>query len=230
MKVVTHIYTSCYSKMLKRHKIENRDFYIQVSRSLFYPRNNIDGKPLMDLIDLNYGPTFGMYASSLKEYEQEIRGKEYKEYLDELAEWLTGKTVSDAFESEDIAGYEEVIKELEEWKKELIPLSVEDRIQEYENEYPTQEDKDSLACFNFSESDLEHIEDWKIAVCLDYYFLCFEDLDSKYTAKDEEKYPDCKAGTFKKCHRTILAKVLKEMYGLKIDEWREKKLKQIDLF
>ena len=59
----------------------------------------------------------------------------------------------------DTIDCEEVIKELEEWKKELIPLSVEERIQEYENEYPTQEDKDALACFNFSERDLEHIED-----------------------------------------------------------------------
>ncbi len=82
-------------------------------------------------------------------------------------------------------------------------------------------DKDGLACFNFSERDLEHIEDWKVAVCLDYYLLCFEDLDSKYTVKDEKKYSDCKAGTFKRCHRTILVKVLKEKYGLKINEWGE---------
>ncbi len=68
---------------------------------------------------------------------------------------------------------------------------------------------------------IENRDFWKIAVCLDYYLLCFEDLDTKYTVKDEQKYPDCKAGTYKKCHRTVLAKVLNKKYGLNIKEWKK---------
>lgn len=53
----------------------------------------------------------------------------------------------------------------------------------------------------------------------DIFFLCIENLNSKYTAKDELRNPNCKKGTFKKCHRTIFAKVMKEKYNLNITEY-----------
>lgn len=221
MEIHTNIYTSCYSKMLKRHKNEDMDFYVQVSRSLFYPFKGIDGKSIMDMIDLNYGPSFGMYSDSLEEYEREIQGDDYREYLEELKDWLTGKNVYDNLEAEDIAAYDNSIKELEEWRDKIKTLSLDERIEAYEKEYPEQEDKDSLACFGFTKEKLKDIEKWNPAVTLNFYLLCFEDLDKKYTAKDEMKNPDCKEGTFKKCHRTNLARVLNKRYGLNIIEYGE---------
>ena len=221
MKVHTKIYTSCYSKMLKRHKVEGRDFYIQVSRTLFYPMKGIDGKSIMEMIDLNCGPTFGMY-SSLEQYEEEIKGEEYKEYLDELYDVLIGKTFCKEFSDKFVDGCKKTVEQMEQLKKRLERLSIADRKKVYENEFSTQEDRDNLACFNFREEYLSCIEKWKPVLTFNFYLLCFEDLESKYTARDEKKFKDCKAGAFKRCHRTLLAKVLNERYGLSISEYTGK--------
>ena len=57
------------------------------------------------------------------------------------------------------------------------------------------------------------------------FLLCYENLDSTYTKKDEENAikrgcTDIKAGEKKTCHRTILAKILNEDYGFDIKEWQ----------
>nr|DAE33881.1 MAG TPA: hypothetical protein [Caudoviricetes sp.] len=221
MKVHTNIYTSCYSKMLKRHKVEGRDVYVQVSRTLFYPMKGIDGKSIMEMIDLNYGPIFGMY-SSLEQYEEEIKGEEYKEYLDELYNILIGKTFYDEFSDKFIEGCIKTAEEMEQLKKRLEKLSIADRMKVYENEFPTQDDRDNLACFNFRKEYLSRIEKWKPVLTFNFYLLCFEDLQTKYTARDERRFNDCKAGDFKRCHRTLLAKVLNERYGLSISEYTGK--------
>lgn len=61
--------------------------------------------------------------------------------------------------------------------------------------------------------------DSKKSKSINIFLLCFENLKAKYTKKDEEKYSDCKAGEYKKCHRTLLAEMLRENYGIESSEY-----------
>lgn len=58
------------------------------------------------------------------------------------------------------------------------------------------------------------------------FLLCYENLNAKYTEKDEEKAlkkgcTDIKKGELKKCHRTILAKILKKKYNIDVQEFEQ---------
>ena len=110
-------------------------------------------------------------------------------------------------------------------------LTVEERIQNYNESYPEQDDKDSISFFGLTEECLGNgFEKWEPAVTFNFFLLCFENLESRYTEKDAQKYSDVKVGELKKCHRTILAKVLKEKYKLNICEYKEKEVTQGQLF
>jgi len=66
-------------------------------------------------------------------------------------------------------------------------------------------------------------ENWtpddKNSKSVNVFLLCFENLKAKYTKKDEEKYSDCKAGEYKKCHRTLLAEMLRDEFGIESSEY-----------
>lgn len=214
MKIKVNVYTSCYSKMLNRHKNQN-DFYIQVSRSLFYSKKTIDGKSIMSMIDLNYGGSLGMYEQTLQEYEERIRSKDFEKGLQDLAEIFTPDFILKEMTEEDEKEIETTLKEIETDLKS--PQSeIKANIANYNNW--TQEEKEDLYMFGFTEKKIKNINDWKPCVTFNFFLLCFEDLDTKYTEKDEKKWADCKTDTFKTCHRTILAKVLNERYNLGITE------------
>mgnify|MGYP004528916059 FL=1 len=213
MKIHINVYTSCYSKMLKRHKNPN-DLYIQVSRSLFYPKKGVDGKSIMSMIDVNYGDILGMYDSSLDEYERTIRGEEYEDVLREFAEMFTEKHLLADMTDEDLREIEQGRKELE---KVLQETTHEEILKGYKD--LTLEDRENLYFYGLTEKTLENVKEWKPCPTFNFFILCFEDLETKYTEKDEKKYADVKAGDFKVCHRTNLAKVLNERYGLSITEW-----------
>jgi len=213
MELKKHIYTSCYSKMLERHKYPN-DIYIQISRTLFYPKKTTDGKSIMSLIDLNYGQSLGMFDNSLDEYESTIRGEEFKETLDSLAEVFTDKFLLADMTDREISEMEQGI---EEAKKGLQSTSQEAFLKEYEK--ASAEDKENLYFMGFSENDLKDIKSWKPCVTYNFFLLCFEDLDQKWTERDEKRFANVKAGKPKFCHRTRLARVLNELYGLNITEY-----------
>ena len=61
--------------------------------------------------------------------------------------------------------------------------------------------------------------DDKKAKCINIFLLCFENLKAKYTKKDEEKYSSQKAGEYKRCHRTLLAEILRDEYGIESSEY-----------
>ncbi len=213
MKIHINVYTSCYSKMLKRHKNPN-DIYIQISRSLFYPKKGVDDKSIMSMIDINYGESLGMYDSSLDEYERTIRGKEYEDVLREFAEIFTEKfLLADMTEVEQ----EEIEQERKAIEKVLQETTREEILKYYKD--LTLEDREDLYAFGLTEKTLENVKEWKPCLSFNFFILCFEDLETRYTEKDEKKYANVKAGDFKVCHRTNLAKVLNERYGLSITEW-----------
>ena len=212
-----NVYTSCYSKMLARHKNPN-DIYIQVSRSLFFPKKGVDNKSIMSMIDMNFGENLGMYEASLEEYEQRIKGEEYFVVLKELAEVFTEEFLLAGITEEELAETEKDIKALEKEKTELLKKKHEERLEEWKR--LTLEEKETLSLFGFTEETLRNVADWKPCLTYNFYLLCFEDLDTTYTEKDEKKNPDCKAGTFKTCHRTVLAKVLNHRFRLDISEWQ----------
>ena len=51
------------------------------------------------------------------------------------------------------------------------------------------------------------------------FLLCFENLNAKYTKADEARYDDVRAGEYKKCHRTLLAEILEEEFGVTSSEY-----------
>lgn len=210
-----NIYTSCYSKMLNRHKY-GTDYYMRVSKGLFLPKKGVDNKSIMSMIDLNYSD-LGMFEATLPEYENRIRGEEYNDILSEIANTMSEKFLSADMKDEDLKEIEAEIKELEKAKEEVEKLSIADRLKEWEKF--SDEEKEGLYAYGLSEKTLENIEDWKPELTYNFFILCFEDLEAKYTEKDEAKNPDCKAGTFKTCHRTVLAKILNERFNLNITEW-----------
>nr|DAE33864.1 MAG TPA: hypothetical protein [Caudoviricetes sp.] len=213
MNIKINVYTSCYSKMLGRHKNPN-DIYIQISRSLFYPKKGVDDKSIMSMIDLNYGENLGMFETSLEEYEKAIRGEEYKDILKEFSEVFTEKfLIADMTEGEQ----EEIEQERKAIEKVLQETTQEEFLKDYKN--ATLEDKETLYSFGFTEKTLENVKEWKPCLTFNFFILCFEDLETKYTEKDEKKYANVKAGDFKACHRTNLAKVLNERYKLNITEY-----------
>lgn len=73
------IFTSCYKKMLKRHKADN-DIYIKVSRGLYYPFRNIDGILMKDLIDSDWGGAFAP-VSDLDHYKQDLSEKDLLDFV-----------------------------------------------------------------------------------------------------------------------------------------------------
>lgn len=220
MEMKANIYTSCYSKMLARHKNQN-DIYIQVSRSLFYPKKGIDGKSIMSMIDLNVGQNLGMYDANFEEYEQRIRGEEYKDILTELAEILSEKMLLEDFTDKEIMQSE---KEFDDFLKDLESKDSETKKQITDYENLTLEEKEDLSLVGITEKNIKDLQkdlkNYKPCYTLNFFLLCFEDLDTKYTEKDEKKYNgQVKAGEFKTCHRTVLAKVLNERFNLNITEW-----------
>lgn len=216
MEIKTNIYTSCYSKMLTRHKNPN-DIYIQVSRSLFLPKKGIDNKSMMSMIDLSYGKNLGMYESTLEEYESRIRGEEYKEILEELAQTFSSEFLLADMTEEEIRESEEARKELEKIK-EKAKNQPQEQIEKFFSEL-TQEEKENYYLYGLTEETLKNISTWNPQLTFNFFILCFEDLNTKYTEKDEKKNSDCVAGTFKTCHRTILAKILNEKFNLNVTEW-----------
>jgi len=54
---------------------------------------------------------------------------------------------------------------------------------------------------------------------INFFLLCFENLNAKYTKKDEEKHSGVVAGEYKQCHRTLLAEILKEEFGVESSEY-----------
>lgn len=216
MEIKTSIYTSCYSKMLKRHKIEGMDYYIKVSRSLFYPKIGTDGVSIMQQIDYDFGNDLGMYSSSLEEYEKEIKKDEYIDSLNKLVHILKGLDFKDLLTDEDYIDFQEEIKERLEWKERLLKLPEEKQKKEYDK--LTEEEKDDLLLLGLS--SIENLKTWKPVIHFNFFILCFEDLNTTYTKKDELKYNgQVKAGELKKCHRTILANLLNERFNLNIKEW-----------
>lgn len=201
--------------MLKRHKYNN-DYYIRVSKGLFFPRKGIDGKSIMQMIDLDYSD-LGMYEATLSEYEERIRGEEYNDILFEIAKTFSENYLSEDLKDDDLKEINEEIEALKKAKEEVIKLSVADRLKEWEKF--SDEEKEGLYAYGLTEKILENIEEWQPELTYNFFILCFEDLNTKYTEKDEKKNPDCKAGTFKTCHRTIIAKILNERFNLNITEW-----------
>lgn len=216
MEIKANIYTSCYSKMLARHKNQN-DMYIQVSRSLFYPKKGIDGKSIMSMIDLNVGQNLGMYDANLEEYEQRIRGEEYKDILTDLASIFSKDFLLEDMTDKELKEIEAEVKQIEtDLKSPQSEIKAE--ITNYNNW--TQEEKESFYLYGLTEKNIKNINDWEPRLTFNFFLLCFEDLDTKYTEKDEKKYNgQVKAGEFKTCHRTVLAKVLNKMFNLNITEW-----------
>lgn len=145
------VYTSCYKKIMKRHKAEN-DVYVKISKkSPYFSRKNknFDGILMFNLIDADFGHEFGS-RTTLEYYKQNLE----LEDLEKFYNWL---------------------------------------------------DKSSDK---------------------NYFLLCFEELDTFYTKKDERRNFDVKyikAGENKKCHRTYLAEKLNEVYHLDIVEYQEGK-------
>lgn len=210
-----NVYTSCYSKMLARHKNPN-DIYIQISRSLFLPRKGVDNKSMASMIDINYGQDLGMYENTLQEYAQRIKGNEYNDILQELTEIFTEKFLLADMTEKEQADIGQDIKELEtELNKSQSELNT--MLANYES-LPA-EQKESLYFYGLTEKNIKDFASWKPCLTYNFFILCFEDLETKYTEKDEKKNPDCKAGTFKTCHRTALAEILNERYNLNITEW-----------
>ena len=216
MEIKINVYTSFYSKILKRHKNPN-DIYIQVSRSLFYPKKGVDNKSMMSMIDLNYGQELGMYDNSLKEYEDRIREDEYKEILEEFAQTFSSEFLLADMTEEEIKESEEAIRQLEEIK-EKAKNQPQEQIEKFFSEL-TQEEKENYYMYGLTEEKIKNISSWQPALTFNFFILCFEDLNTKYTEKDEKKNSDCVAGTFKTCHRTILAKILNEKFNLNVTEW-----------
>ncbi|MCM1234184.1 MAG: hypothetical protein NC489_29115 [Ruminococcus flavefaciens] len=213
MEIKINVFTSCYSKMLARHKNPN-DFYIQISRSLFYPKKGIDCKSIMSMIDVNYGENLGMYDKTLDDYEARIRGEEYNDILKEFSEMFTEKFLLADMADDEIAEIEQETKAMQE---EVKKISTEDFLKDFEN--ATLEDKESMYMFGFTENTLKDFAHWNPCYTFNFFILCFEDLETRYTEKDEKKASDIKAGDFKTCHRTRLAKVLNERFNLNITEW-----------
>lgn len=211
MNVKINIYTSCYSKMLSRHKNFN-DLYIRVSRSLFYPKKGVDNKSIMSLIDVNCGEFLGMYENTLEEYENRIRTEDYKEVLKDFTEVFSARNL---LEDMTDADQKEVEKEKKKLEAKIKKLTQEEFLKQYKE--LSEEEKETWYSFGLTEKT--DIKNWKPCLTFNFFILCFEDLESKYTEKDEKKNPDCKAGTFKTCHRTVLAKVLNERFNLGITEW-----------
>lgn len=216
MKTKINIYTSFYSKMLNRHKFQN-DFYVQISRSLFYPKKGIDGKSIMSMIDLNFGQSLGMYEQTLQEYEERIRSKDNEKDLQDLVEIFTPEYLFGDISKEEELEIENVIKELQEEKEKFLKNSYEQNLNNWKNQ--SNNIKEKFYYFGFTESYFSCLKNWNPLPTFNFFLLCFEDLKTKYTEKDEQKWIDCKAGTFKTCHRTVLAKVLNEYYNLCIAEW-----------
>lgn len=75
-------------------------------------------------------------------------------------------------------------------------------------------------CADFLQADnFELDEDDPPDADINVFLLCFENLKSKWTKKDEEKYYNVKAGEYKFCHRTVLAEILNRKYGFNIKEY-----------
>lgn len=114
---------------------------------------------------------------------------------------LSGKTVQEEIDyefSEELGNY----GPLEEYEADL-PVDAMDNLVDFlkpENWQPDEANKD------------------KEAKEVNIFLLCFENLESKYTKKDVEKY-GVKEGEYKKCHRTIIAKILLDQYGIKSCEY-----------
>lgn len=207
--IAVHIYTSCYSRMLARHKKLN-DIYIRVSKSLFYPKKGVDNRSIMSLIDMNYGEFLGMYENTLEEYEKRIRTEDYKEVLKDFSEVFSKNFLLEDMTDEEQNDIEKEKRKIEEKLKKI-------NVDNFDYDKLSEEEKEDFYNFGFTEKT--DIKKWKPCLTFNFFILCFEDLKSKYTEKDERKNPDCKAGSFKTCHRTILAKVLNERFNLGITEW-----------
>ena len=171
----------------------------------------------MSMIDLNYGETLGMYETSLGEYEQTIRGEEFKDILKELAEVFTEKFLLDDMTEQEQEEYQGLLKEFEKDLQDYENSELKEIIENWQG--ATLEDKEALYLFGLTEKDFKKIKDWQPCLTFNFFILCFEDLETKYTEKDEKKYSNVKEGEFKTCHRTNLAKVLNERFALNITEW-----------
>lgn len=73
-------------------------------------------------------------------------------------------------------------------------------------------------------ADFLKAENWELEGAteeteVNIFLLCFENLKSKWTKKDEEKFYNVKAGEYKFCHRTVLAEILNRKYGFNITEY-----------
>ena len=186
------IYTSYYSKLAGEYKVD--DIYIQVSRTIFCPKKNLDGIRIAELIDYNIGDKLGNYSDNLKDY--------YNSLDNELI----------------ISLLDNIVSLPEERKKQLIlsygqAETVEKSIENLNLEL-AKGNKDIIELW---ESLQEETEKPKILL------LCFENLEKKYTDADNKKYKNCKSGEYKKCHRRILAQKIKELYNISIPEYDIKK-------
>lgn len=73
-------------------------------------------------------------------------------------------------------------------------------------------------------ADFLKAENWELEGAteeteVNIFLLCFENLKSKWTKKDEEKFYNVKANEYKFCHRTVLAEILNKKYGFNITEY-----------
>lgn len=186
---IPNIYTSYYTKIAKEYKAE--DYYIQVSRTVFCPMKNLDGIRVVDLIDATVGDKFGFYQNTLKEYDEFLNdNQELKDFAKKLK----------AFQNE---------------RKNLLICYYSDKDTPEEgiahlNELLNQKDDYAI---ELEKTLKEPTERPKILL------LCHENLESVYTAKDEQKCSDIKAGEHKKCHRRILAKYLQKLTKIPINEY-----------
>lgn len=90
---------------------------------------------------------------------------------------------------------------LDDWERDLPEGAVEDLVDFLRPEN-----------WEFGEGDPETDE-------VNVFILCVENLKARYTKKDEEKFYDVRAGEPKRCHRTMLAGILREKYGINAVEY-----------
>lgn len=189
-------YTSYYQKMSTRAKTDF-DVYVQVSRSVVCYAKDKNGKAISKLINIDLGELLGNTAWSLKGYYRGLKFKK-REILNFIAYIKTEfekscKAINEGLINEygksfNELTYEEALKAIQKTQQ----LTEE----EAKNVYKTKDDM------------------WDLNV----FLLCHENLESRYTKKDEENFKGLK-GDYKVCHRRVLAQWLEKHAGLHIPEW-----------
>lgn len=199
-------YTSYYQKMSTRAKQDN-DFYIQVSRSIVCYAKDKNGNFISQIIDTpELGELVGNYSDSLEDYYKQLDDykDDIKEFFNEILKGINDneKEVFNELDKTFIEGYGKKFLELTDEEYTKFIQEDEELTDDEKNEIKTKED--------FINKYL----------CMNIFLLCHENLESKYTKKDEEKYNgEVKAGEYKQCHRRVLAKWLKDNLNLDVKEW-----------